>query len=1256
MRRLLFLAPIALAGASVAHAADAGAPDAAPAPATAVRRTDGRVLRLAERLPLAYEENRGQAPEGFDFLVRCRGYHAFVASDSVVFSFDGEGVRMSLDGAAPCAPETSGLELDGRANYLLGNDPDAWTRSVPTTRGAVYRDAAAGTTVRFTGRDRALEFVIDLAPRAAQPVLRFEGGRGPRVARDGTLRIELTHGEASISAPIAWQEAGGRRIPAAARWADAGGGAARIDVAVSDPSRGVRIDPMVTYASYLGGNGSEGYVWTAMDSSGAAYVYTSSYSTDFPTTTGAYSRTKKTDGTATPRTDLTVTKISASGGAIVYSTYIGGTSDDNAYGIFVDSSGRAVLTGITYTNDFPTTPGVYRASSQGGGGFVTQLNSSGTALVFSTFTQNGFSSSPAPAPSGGVYVIESFVGVGSYSSGGTSQVFYRRLQPTATTGGQGMSVWMLASDADGDAYVTGSSDMENFYATSGAYQTSYAGRKDAFVSKIDETGAIVYTTFLGGSQDETARDIGVNLAGQAFVLGSTRSTNFPVTTGAYRTTGIFPDDGSEDFLTRLNASGTALRSSSFLGVSGLTSIQVHGGSSCVVSGSTWGSTIQLSNPFQATFGGSTDAFLMKFNRDNTLAWSSYYGGSGQDAAYSLGMGLDGSVVAAGETTSSDYPTVSPLQQSISTPNDVMLVAVPDTLPTSIAPLAVSTNALPTWTVSYEYAAQTLTATGGIGPYKWTLASGSLPTGASISSAGVITGTLTQTGTYTFKVRVEDTCELLAEKQLSIRVNPPPSISPATMPPATINTPYERVVPVVDGSGTMSFQLVAGTEPPGTTLQSTGELVGTPSQTGVFPFTVKVTDGRGATGQRQISLQVNPPPVMAATVVPDWTEGRNYTVQFNASLGSGGFTWSVADGTVPAALDPLLGKISGPAGPAGTYEFTLNATDSAGAVASRSFTAKVNTPPFVASSLLPPAALGRPYAATLAVDGGTPPYRWSLSDGLLPEGLSLNGVAGVIHGDLAGPSAGPVAVECSDVTGALHVGTLTIPTAPLVDLEKKHWKETVTIPEGGPVPVLRYLELTAGALLRIDVKGGGQIDEGPSARLFDADGAEVDLAPWSRSSIKSLSVRGAVVPATGRYYLYVVPAPEATGKVKVSVSIAPRTSWASLAALDAVDVLEVPFSAPPGTRVSVSVKASKGSTALPHILGLLDADDADLLATGRIREKAGSASFSSGTPLLGGDYRLRISTRDGTSGAATYRITLKTPQKYGFELADVPSGN
>ena len=1066
----------------------------------------------------------------------------------------------------------------------------------------------------------------------------------------------MTHGEASISRPIAWQEDGGRRIPAAAMWKDAGGGAVRIEVAVSDPSRGVRIDPTVTYASYLGGNSSESYVWTAIDAAGAAYVYASTYSTDFPTTTGAYSRTKKTDGTANARYDLTVSKIASSGSSIVWSTYIGSTSDDLAWGLFVDSAGRAVLAGTTYANDFPITPGAYVASTSNGGGFVTQLNSSGTSLVYSTFTVEGASKSPAPAPNDGVYVLEGS-GVGCYGSAGTTKVFHRRIHPTFSIGNQGMGIDALASDAKGDAYVVGETDMENFSATSGAYQTSYAGRRDAFVTKVDSTGAIVWTTFVGGSQDETARDIDVNLAGQAYVLGVTSSSNFPVTSGAYRTTATFPGGFAEGFLTRLNAAGSALRSSTYLGV-GLISIEVHGGSSCVLAGSTSDPAIQLLNAFQPTYGGDTDGFVMKFNRDNTLAWSSYYGGSDTDSVSSVGMALDGSVVVAGATSSSDYPTVSPFQQSRAAATDVMLLAVPDTLPTSIAPVVVTTESLPTWTVGYAYDPQTLTATGGIGAYKWTVVSGSLPTGASLSSAGVITGTLTQTGTYTFKVRAEDTCEIPGEKQLSIRVNPPPSISSATMPPATINTPYDRAVPVVDGSGTMIFVITDGVAPPGTELQLSGQLTGTPSQIGVFPFTVRVTDGRGAIGTRQISLQIHPPPVMAATVVPDWTEGRVYTVQFNASLGTGGFTWSVADGTVPTTspLDPALGKIAGPAGPAGTYEFTLHATDSAGAVASRSFTAKVNAPPTVASSLLPPAAIGRPYAATLAIDGGTPPFTWSRAEGLLPEGLSLNGAAGVIQGNLAGPSAGPIGVQCSDVTGAFHVGSLTIPTAPLVDLEKKHWKETVTIPESGPVPVLRYLELTAGALLRIDVKGGGQIDEGPSARLADADGNEVDLAPWSRSTIKSLSVRGAVVPATGRYYLYVVPAPEATGKMKISVSVAPRTSWTSVADLDAANVLEIPFAAPPGARVSVSVKAAKGSAALPRIVSLLDADDADLLATGRIREKAGSASFSSGTPLLGGDYLLRISTRDASTGAATYRITLKAPQKYEFELTDVASGD
>lgn len=1231
----------------------AGPPEPADVRATRSQQVDPRVRSLLDRLPLAFEVNRGQAPEQFDFLVRCRGYHAFVASDEVVFSFDGAGLAMSLDGAARVEPLTRGLDLPGKANYFLGDERAKWVTEIPTTRGAVYRDAAPGTTWTFSGLGRALEFAFELEPGAAAPALRFDGAAATTIADDGSLVLAMPHGIARISAPVAWQDGDGARVPAVARWVAAKDGVVRIDVAAKDASRRVHVDPTVTYETYLGGSQLDHCLGAAMDASGNAFLCGTTESSGFTTTSGAYDRSLGGGG------DAYVAKLSADGQSLIYSTYIGGSAHGDAMqGIVVDSSGNAYVVGVTYSSDFPTTPGVYRPSMGGTGarGMMSALNSSGSSLLFSSYADN-YPQGIAFGPQGSFYVNDT-AGLARYTAGFASQAFYVMLLPTGPVPSGTFNVRDVASDLDGNAYVVGETSYPAIYmpyATTGAYQTTKPGGIDTFLGKYDSSGSAVYWTWLGGSGSDDPYGVAVNLAGQAYVVGNTYSSDFPITSGAYKSS-ITSTSQEEAFVTRFEASGSSLRYSTYLGRGIARAIAVHSGSSYVIGGYTADSSFGLSNAFQSTYAGSDDGFAMKFERDNTLAWSSYAGGSSTENILAVGMGPDGSVVLGGLTWSSDMPTVSAYQSSYGTNIDAFALKIPDTLPV-VTRLAITTPSLPTWTVSYAYS-QAIEATGGVGPHTWSMASGTLPPGINMSSTGLVSGTPTQTGSYVFVARVDDPTEMVVERQFTLRINPPPSIAAALMPDATRDTSYDRVVPVVDGSGTMTFALTGGATPPGTALDANGRVSGTPTQTGDYSFSVRVTDGRGATGEGTVSIRVNVLPSVSDTPVPDGTEGRPHAIQFAATGGSLPIKWSVVAGDIPTltAIDPDLGRLSGTAKQSGTYSFTVRATDAAGAAAERQFIATVNPLPQITAVEFPPAAAGRPYSFAIPRSGGTAPFTWAVDTGDLPAGMTLDEPTGTLRGTPTTPPGLDVTFACTDTTGARVTGRYTIRVAGLVDLTKRSYKEKVQYALDTPRPAPRFVELTEGSLLSIDVVGGAFGGIAPDLHVYDASGAEWDLIEWRKDRATSVKVKDAVVPATGRYFVTATAAGGFTGKMKVTVRIEPAAKWSSGGTLDGAGSMSYRFSAPPGALVSISAKAAKDSAALPRIVSVIAPDATNLVPGGKTTEKGGLSKFASKVPLAGGDYRVVFATRDATAGDVAWTVKLKLPSTYEFALPDVAAGD
>ena len=364
----------------------------------------------------------------------------------------------------------------------------------------------------------------------------------------------------------------------------------------------------LTYSTYIGGNGNPGDSGNAIavDSSGDAYVAGGTTSTNFPVvpSPGAYQTTlKSTSGNAF------VFELSPSGGSLTYSTYLGGSTDsaghhstDKALGVALDSTGDSYVVGSTSSTDFPTTASPLQAYVAGstGSGFVTKLNSSGTALVYSTYL-------------------------------GGSDI----------AGNIGDLAEAVALDSTDNAYVAGQTFSSAFTSTKGAFQTACGsctnGNSNAFVTVINPNGnGYVYSTFLGGSSIDSGSGIAVDSADSAYVTGTTASSNFPTTTGAFQTTYGGDNDA---FVTKLNPAGSALVYSTFLGGAAFDSaagIAVDGNNNAYVTGQTSSTNFPTANPTQSALNGgnntvNSDAFVSEINSAGSkLAFSTYLGGAGDD--------------------------------------------------------------------------------------------------------------------------------------------------------------------------------------------------------------------------------------------------------------------------------------------------------------------------------------------------------------------------------------------------------------------------------------------------------------------------------------------------------------------------------------------------------------------------------------------------------------------------------------------------
>lgn len=577
------------------------------------------------KLPLSFEANDGQTDRQVKFLSRGGGYNLFLAatearlvltrpearsssakqqqepgSERKSESANAKSValRMQLLGANSKA-QVSGMEpLPGKVNYFIGNDTKKWRSNLHTYAKVKATNVYDGVDLIYYGNQRLLEYDFVIAPGADASVIRlgFDGADKVSINDAGELIVATAGGDLRWHKPVVYQDVDGVRRPVDGRYAQQGKHQIGFQVGAYDRGKELVIDPVLTlvYATYLGGSGSEHVSdfdpKIAVDASGHAYVAGGTNSWDFPTTLGAFQTNK---GNPSGWMTAYVTKLNATGTALEYSTYLGGSNVDNrSFGIAVDADGSAYVTGLTDSFDFPTTPGAFQNARPNSiyreCAFVTKLSPDGTALEYSTYL-GGWEMSLGFAiavDSGGHAYVTGDSGIGFPVTPGAFlttfeaySAFVAKLNPSGTalvygtylgggTGGWGGPPYNnrlgIALDAAGNAYVTGMTGG-GVITTAGAYQTAHGGGTyDAFVSKLNADGsALLYSTFLGAGGDDRGRDIAVDAQGHAYVTGdSSHAAGFPTTPGAYNTT--FPGYNTS-FVTKLSVDGSALVYSTYLG-------------------------------------------------------------------------------------------------------------------------------------------------------------------------------------------------------------------------------------------------------------------------------------------------------------------------------------------------------------------------------------------------------------------------------------------------------------------------------------------------------------------------------------------------------------------------------------------------------------------------------------------------------------------------------------------------------------------
>ncbi|HEY1013263.1 MAG TPA: SBBP repeat-containing protein [Herpetosiphonaceae bacterium] len=594
-------------------------------------------------------------------------------------------LSVSFQGTKGAAAIQPASPLPGVANFLTGSTRAEWKTNLPTYAGLAYDELYPGIDLSYAGSAGALKSTYTVAP-GADPALirwRYEGAADARVAPDGSMSILLGDGRAdtpapaiSESAPVAWQERDGRRQPVEVAYRHLGDGGFGFSVGAYDRSLPLIIDPLLTYSATIGGANQDSAQAIAFGSGGAKYVAGHTQSRGFPTATPYQSA-------AGGGTDVFVAKFSAAG-ALVYSTYLGGSGNDLAGGIAVDASGNAHIIGTTDSSNFPTQNPRQAAKAGLADAFVTKLNANGNGLLYSTYlggSANDGGSAIGLDASGNALLAGYTESTnfptqspGQAANGGGRDLFIAKLASGGATlsystywGGSAADTGAaIAVDSNGSAYVAGWTDSANF-PLAFAYQSILRGTRDAVLLTLGPGGLVSFSTYFGGSDIDQAHGVAVDSSGSMYLGGMTTSSNMP-RQSAYQFSFGGVADGFVAKFTVGSKGAIGLGFSTYLGGSGddrVLGLALYSGTPWIT-GSTQSANFPVLGAYQAAKAGGADAFIANFSAPGQLLQSTYYGGAGDESGLAIAVAsvsMSVRVAIAGATTSANLPTLQAIQTS-----------------------------------------------------------------------------------------------------------------------------------------------------------------------------------------------------------------------------------------------------------------------------------------------------------------------------------------------------------------------------------------------------------------------------------------------------------------------------------------------------------------------------------------------------------------------------------------------------------------
>jgi len=445
---------------------------------------------------------------------------------------------------------------------------------------------------------------------------------------------------------------------------------------------------------------------------------------------------------------------------------------------------------------------------------------------------------------------------------------------------------------------------------------------------------------------------------------------------------------------------------------------------------------------------------------------------------------------------------------------------------------------------------------------------------------------------------------------------------------------------------------------GTLDPATGGLSGDALAPGVYSFAVRLTDSLGAFIDDSYTVTINDPPKITTASLPEWTTGRPYQVLIEGIDGTQPNIWTVSSGSMPigGTLDPAAGSLSGDARDPDDYLFTVRLSDATGAVAEKAYKVKINEWPSITSPPESVSICNRPFECGLVVADGTAPLTWSVAEGELPAGFALDPATGLISGTTTEASGYEFKLRVTDHAGAVAEKGYTVDAVPLADLAgRKHVEDIEGNIFDRPTPVCTALELVEGTKLNVSVKLRGSGSLPLVLKLLDAAGNHMSMGTALRVKSKSLVLKGLLVPATGRYYLVLEKTSSFTAGVRVTIKVTAPRKASGFDAVTPGGTFDVTCGTLKGARVSIKVKAAKGSPALPTILSVRNEAGDELLEPAELKLKKNSAVLNMKAPVAGGDLTIRIGARDGTGGEIVWSAKIREPKGYVYSRPGETAG-